>query len=292
MGERTPAPKRPFDTLSPPTPQHPEKKINLEIMEEQDTIEVVQESFPSDTPEWAKHLHRALILSINSCINFVSQTAEEAKTQAKVNKEDIEVLKEENEQLKQQMKRLEKRLTGLEAYDRRDNLIIHGVAENTEEDCASVVLKSLKDAGIPIIQRQYPVFTRIHRLPERQNVKGPRPIIMRFHHFEDRNTVWTNKNKLKGRLYITEDFPAEMKENRRKLAPYLAKAIRLPEVKKASLRGDRLMIDGKAYTADQLYKLPETDYGGAALATQQQDGVIAFFRKESPRQTFTQVISV
>lgn len=275
MGENTPV-KRIFSELSPATPQHEEKRLNLEE----------EENFPEDTPEWAKHLHRTLIRSINQSINFATCTAEEAKKVATANSNDITQLKDDNENLKTRLEKLEKRVIGLEAYGRRENLLLHGVTENKGENCAETVTEILISAGIPIKENSYPIFSRIHRLSvDQQQPNVPRPIIMRFHHSQDRQTVWYNRSKFGDNIYVTEDYPREIKDNRRILSPYLALARRLPTIKKASLREDRLIIDGKIYTASDLHKLP-ADFSKESLSTQTQDEVTAFFSKDSKLSNF------
>ena len=160
--------------------------------------------------------------------------------------------------------------------------------EKEGEKLASVVSKLFEDHKIPVLKRSYPIFTRIHRLQKLPNSDPakPRPIIMRFHHHCDRQDVWFNRKLLGEAMYITEDFPREVKEKRKKIAPFLAKAKRMATVKNAGMRGERLLIDGKLYTEDQLSK--EIQFSKESLSTQKKDNVTAFFGKDSKLSNFHQ----
>ena len=57
--------------------------------------------------------------------------------------------------------------------------------------------------------------------------------------------------------YVKEDFPDKVKENRKVLLPVLRVARKCLSVKNCFLRGDKLIVNGLQYTADNLEALPE-----------------------------------
>lgn len=285
-GPKDSNPKRPHSELSPSTPKNDEKRQNLigdsvpPVMAFEDDNTVLE-----GAPEWAVRMHRSILHSMSKNINFASETAVEAKALATSNSEQIDKLTKQNEELQAQVNKIEEKLIALESYGRKENLILHGVPEKSDENVINIVKDLFAKCGMPAMERKYHLFDRIHRLPKTNtNSPHPRPIIMRFHHHHDREIIWANKSLLTDPTYITEDFPKEVKDRRKQLAPYLALAKRLPSVKKASMRGDKLFMDGRQYNAHQLQQNP--NFTKEALATQKQGNVVAFFSKNSKLSNF------
>ncbi len=57
-------------------------------------------------------------------------------------------------------------------------------------------------------------FVRIHRLgPIKQGAQKPRTIIVKFHWFGNRMTVWEARKNLQGKnIFLNEDFPMEIQD--------------------------------------------------------------------------------
>ena len=91
-----------------------------------------------------------------------------------------------------------------------------------------------------------------------ESINRPRTIIVRFLLYSDRKKVWKASWELKDKVhYVKEDFPDKMKENRKVSLAVLWGARKCPTVKNCSLRGDKLIVNGSQYTADNLEALPE-----------------------------------
>ena len=113
-------------------------------------------------------------------------------------------------------------------------------------------------------------ISRVHRLgPYQPGRSTPRPIIVRFLSYPDRESVWSNRSTLKGtRIWLSEDFPNEIDKRRQKLMPYL-RAARAgdsdnPQTRvTANLRQDKLFINNHAYTVNNLASLPMFIKAGA-----------------------------
>jgi hypothetical protein len=82
---------------------------------------------------------------------------------------------------------------------------------------------------------------------------------------------------------MREDYCQETEDERKKLYPYLRSA----KIKgaKATIRGTKLIINGKAFTSDTLYQIPDA-LTPAAAATRDQGDIILFFSKESVFSNF------
>ena len=179
---------------------------------------------------------------------------------------------------------LKERLIQAEAYSRRDNLLFEGVQETQGEDCEQkildIIVKDLKINGA----HQQIRFTRVHRLGGKHPNKT-RPIIAKFHFFKDRQTVWESRRKLKGtNMWISEDFPVEIRNRRQVLYPIFQKAIKMDSLK-VSLVADKLFLNNHMYTIETLHRLPE----GLRLentSLRVEDDICFFYNRSSPLSNF------
>ena len=195
-------------------------------------------------------------------------------------KRDNKYLKQQNQEMSKQINelktsffRLESRTTEaerkhehLEAMSRRDNLKFFGIEdqeketwEQSEDKVREYMRKELNldDSEIKI--------ERAHRLP---NKSSPRPIIVKFSFYKDRETVLRayrqkrkddnnedtsggqTDNELRQRpVRVSEDFPERVTKMRTKLFPFL-KSCREAETT-AYLRYDTLVVEGQPYIYDE-----------------------------------------
>ena len=185
------------------------------------------------------------------------------RTEAEVKKlEDrIVSLEREKEEQDRSLKKLQSDLTDLESYTRKDNLLLDGITETPNEDLRRKVL-SLFDDMLKIPNAKRIQLSKVHRLGIPNHLssyssKRPRTIIIRFHYYPDRETVWKARFNLKDKgIYISEDYPDAVKQNRRMLVPCLKEAQRDVSIKRCFLKGDKLFLDGAAYTVNEVDKLP------------------------------------
>ena len=171
---------------------------------------------------------------------------------------------------------LEKHLA-LDTYNRKENLLFHGIPGDKEENCQATirnVLKTKMNISPPTVDSI--VLHRCHRLGDKANV----PIMCRFASFQDRELVWNAKSALKGtKIYITEHFASEIEERRRLLYPVYRAA--LQKKMKASMHYDKIKINGTFYSSKNLHTLP-TELN----ATHSKNGVTCFFSGASPLSNF------
>ena len=236
------------------------------------------EALPADTPTWGKSLYNLLnssILALDAKLNDIqseirtaADTANEALHLAEANKSLIDVLasKIDNEMsskldnltdavqfLLSENRKRDNHILRNETYSRRDNLVFRGfrVARNDPESCEDKVRKIIREMGIPSANNIR--FVRCHYLNEQKQ------IIARFQWFSDRERVWSNRFKLKDKsYYVAEDFPPAVVSQRRQLYPiYKAAKNSITYQKKVTMRGDRLILNGKNYTYDDADQVPQ-----------------------------------
>jgi len=125
-------------------------------------------------------------------------------------------------------------------------------------------------------------FERVHRLGNTgSNRRKPRPIIAKFSSFKERQLVWNNRTKLKGsNVWVSEDYPQVVHNNRKTLIPILKAAKQSSEIQSASLKQDKLFINGKQFTVENLDDLPEV-IQPHNVATVKTDNALVFFSKNA-----------
>ena len=244
--------------------------------------------------------------------NFMLNTNKKLDTIAKL-QEQIVSLNKENESLKGKLADLESKVESLsnqppsseseirklrdenrllsekilanECQSRRDNLVFIGIGESKGENCEENILAILEFAGFQLDSRS---LVRAHRLGP-YNKHKTRPVIVRFHHFRDRESVWMGRRFIKEMcdIVVAEDFPEEIRERRKQLYPVLNAAINYRDAEfpdyrfRARLNVDKLVINGASYSVDTLHKLPhklKPEYSSSPS----KDDKLIFFTKSSP----------
>ncbi len=122
------------------------------------------------------------------------------------------------------------------------------------------------------------------------NATRPKPIIFKLLDYNDREQIWNARKNLKDanagsdeKIFLSEDYPIEIKNRRRFLEPIRKKAV--AENMKAFLTYDKLILEGKAYTVDNVDELPAMLHP-SELATKRSDSHTGFFTGASPLSNF------
>ena len=137
-------------------------------------------------------------------------------------------------------------------------MIFEGIEEETRktwQQCETKLAKLLNEKmALNDIK-----FERVHRLGGKfTGETRTRPVIAKFHTYKQRDLVWLNRSKLKDtNVWIHEDFPKEIKENRDKLFPIFLAAKKSEQITSVSLKLDQLFLNGKLYTAENIDKVPD-----------------------------------
>ena len=245
-------------------------------------------NLPQDTPAWGKTLYTLLNNSITSVdikvtniyenLQIATDTADKALRLAEHQEtvianlsSKVDYLSEALEFLLNENKKRDEHVLRNETYSRRDNLIFRGytVARDDPETCEAKVRKIITVMGIPHPQKI--PFVRCHYLNDQKQ------IIVRFQLYSDRERIWINRYKLKQTsFYVAEDFPSAIVSQRRQLYPVFKAAKDLPQYhKKVTMRGERLILDGKHYTNQTLCDVPDQIHP-AKLAQRSNNDVLVF----------------
>ena len=146
----------------------------------------------------------------------------------------------------------------MEAYTRRESIKIFNIKEaegesneKTEELVRNMFHENLKISGEDYIEQIR--FERVYRIPTRQKQQQrsdpnskPRPIIVKFSFFQDKEFVWSFVKNLKGSgIAIENDYPREIDDIHKKLYPVFKQA--KPQNNTAYFKVDKLIINGQIY---------------------------------------------
>ena len=146
-------------------------------------------------------------------------------------------------------------ISKLSVYSRRWNLIFYRIPEFSGEDCASLVKNVLtENLKLEEAEVRNMRFCGVHRIGQHRRSKI-RPIIVRFTCRADRDKVWKCRYALRNSsVSVGEDLPKAIQDIRAKiLLPAIKKAKETPSTK-ATIVGDRLIVNGKSYFH---YQIPE-----------------------------------
>lgn len=155
------------------------------------------------------------------------------------------VNKAENELLKK-IAELDDKLMLLEKHDRKYNLLFYGIQEDLQSDQPKEIIERMKRLFVEDLKIDRDTVERMkfahgHRIPSRGN--GPRPIIMRFASYQDRELVLRNAKMLAGtQRRIVVDLPEPMKRERNKLAK-VAYEIRKSEKLQTRIKDKGLKVE-------------------------------------------------
>lgn len=228
---------------------------------------------------------------IKDTVEFNSKSAKEALEHCDLLENRVTQLEKENNQLRFKMGLLEDkyktvvdRLSSLETFSRRDNLIIDGIPEIPNENSSKSEEKVKK-----VIKDEFnidPEIARAHRIGEPKQVKPgdlspkPRPVIVKFQRYKDRQSIWSRKNKLKDTNYfLYENYSREVEETRKLYYPIVRKANSLAEYKnQVFIRMDKLVVKGVEYSKEDLDHLPPELHPNT-VHTRLKNGILAFYGK-------------
>lgn len=118
---------------------------------------------------------------------------------------------------------MEDKMVDLEARSRRNNLIFHGIEEANKEDCRKTAYDAI-EIGCEMDPRGIRI-ERAHRIGRRRpNATKPRPLIVRFLDFHDKENVKDCRRNLPPNIHVSDDYPYSVREMRRRRMPELIAA--------------------------------------------------------------------
>lgn len=180
---------------------------------------------------------KSQVEGIERSIDFHSSKVESVERNLDSKRENLK------EDLEEKIKQLDRKLLMLEKHERKYNLIFYGVGEDENERLYDKIRNVLKENFKVNEERVEKIhFANGHRLPADPNFNGPKPIIMRFSAYEDRELVMSHAYKLAGTgIKVLTDLPVTMKKERGRLAKQ-AYDIRQKEKLKTRIREKGLTL--------------------------------------------------
>lgn len=107
--------------------------------------------------------------------------------------------------LQQQVELLARTIDSMEMRGRRGILLLHGVTEEKDEDTVKVIVGVVKDR-LKINGFSGDDIKRCHRMGRSASITKTRPILFKLRDVAVRNTIWFEKNKLKGTGITISEF--------------------------------------------------------------------------------------
>jgi hypothetical protein len=164
--------------------------------------------------------------------------------------EEIKTLKSTCQRLESEKNHLERQMDRLESFSRRSNLLIYNVPEDKNE-----TWKQCEKLVVDIVTSRMRIkltsddIERAHRIGRPSN--RSRPIVVKFSNYKKKVELLSSISLLKGsNINITEDYTHRVRMIRNELKSYMLNARRDGEY--AALRYDRLLINGKTYSLEEL----------------------------------------
>ena len=178
-----------------------------------------------------------------------------------------------------------------EIHRRECNVIFEGIDETHGEDhllLYNKVVKVMNRMEVFNNSAANAVIVRCQRIGP--FLKGQsRPVMCQFLRFRDALLLLQNRKQLPSKVYVSEDFPPEIEERRKKLRPIFNRAKLMDQYKgKCRLVVDKLVIKGKAFTVgpiNNLVDLPK-ELCPRKSAERENDEILAFFTQGSPFSNF------
>ena len=164
----------------------------------------------------------------------------------------VNELKTANEETKkksmEKCKLLEDKLLYAEVYSRRENLRFYGIEKVGEQVAALEVFQTFLKRDLKISSDEIAEIEvqRVHRIGKPKEDGSPRPIIVRFLRFGDREFIFSKSKLMKGTSFgISADFPPEIARRRKAQGKTLKDARKDGKLAYFSrVEPDKLYIDG------------------------------------------------
>ncbi|MES9881875.1 MAG: hypothetical protein ABW185_13435 [Sedimenticola sp.] len=244
------------------------KQIKGEIQKLSEIEKTVQSTNMKVTQMETKiHSLETKINEVELSCTFMSNEQDSQKAELKSTKAELTTLKKtctnlesKTTQLEKEKKNIDSKLIELESRSMRENLLFFGVDEK-ELDCKAAFTK----VCIETLNMGHDEVTdikldRIHRLGATATAGKQRPIVMKFHSYQDRETIrnkaWEKRDALKTNGYgIREQLPKTVMDKRKEMYPIM-KAER-DKGKTVKWNREKMLINGKEYVPPAAQSVPQ-----------------------------------
>ncbi len=187
------------------------------------------------------------IKEIKHSLEYAHAEIADLKKENETNKVNQEQARERIGKLEQDNATLHNKIVDLQARSMRDNLLFFNIPERDQENTTEIIHELLETKMEIRDARNQVKIDRSHQIErKREGNRKPRPIVVKFNYYQDREHVRINAKKFKGtNIGVSEQFPEEIESVRKTLYPELKKA--KAEGKRAKIVRDKLIIEGQVF---------------------------------------------
>ena len=167
---------------------------------------------------------------------------------------------------------LSNKLEDMVTRSMKENIIISGIeeGEENEETLEETVQKFFSEKMLIT-----PRFDIAHRIGEKREERGPRPVVVKCASLKEKSRVFQNVSKLKGKknshgaiYFVSDQYPDGVNEKRRKFSSMIKENKSLPTTDQVDMRirRNQLFINNEVYrptvvppSVDELFDVPKSE---------------------------------
>ena len=196
--------------------------------------------------------------------------------------------------LRSEVNEFQAKINKLEDKCLENNLIFHGLEEQSPDDIdsrnekiyaaiSSTINRDTPEERLQVAREVEIVRTR--RLGKAEPNRT-RPLSVEFSSKYDAIQIFKNRFSIENNIYVDREFCYETEKDWCLLRPFLKAAKSLKEYnRKCRLDGNQLVLDGKRYTKETLYQLPK-NLEIMKITTKSDEHHVGFFGKLCPLSNF------
>ncbi|CAB4042992.1 Hypothetical predicted protein [Paramuricea clavata] len=189
------------------------------------------------------------IKDLKHSLTYQQEVVAEVQSVQAVQENKLKVIEEKVGRIEEEKAKLAREIIDMRAHSMRSNLIFYNIREentpNEKEEVENKIKSLLRDKELNSETEKIEI-ERAHRLGRNRNGTKPRPIVVKFLRFQDKEMIKRNAYKFKDiGVGISDQFPKEIQEERNKLYPVFKDA--RSKGHKAFLVKDKLFINGQIY---------------------------------------------
>lgn len=197
-----------------------------------------------------------------------------------------EVRQEVKEELEENKRAQEKRQAyeklKEQAYAKRQNLLIFGIAETSSNKTDREAVMTFFSTRMEV---EKPNILSLHRLGLYDESRH-RPIVIKFANINERWEIWKKRSTIKhdpeNSVWLQEDLPRKLREDNRVLLRILKTAKSMPNITyDIKIQDFQILFEGNKYDMNNLHCLPR-EISTKMAFTPYSDSVVVFFTKHSP----------
>lgn len=175
---------------------------------------------------------------------------------------EMKQVKEENKKLKEKLVEQDERISSLEREVRKKNIVMKGIIDKENEkesETNEKIREVVQKIGVDFdLKEDLDEARRIGRFNPQKN----RPILIKLTRESTRLMILKKAKLLKGTdVWIDEDYPKEVQEERRRLIPQMKEA--REKGYRAQVRYNKLIVNGEIYRANAFGEEETEGEGGS-----------------------------